>query len=415
VQRRAVRGNSDGMQKYLASGDGMMACLPDTNDYVFELRRGEGECCGFDPASFVSTYGDLAVMRSAAAGTVFDGVGNGVARFSSESSEPCPPSSAPTAWPTSFPTPKPTNVPTTSPTAKPTTSEPTRSPSLKPTDEPTPPPSPMPTSEPTSKPVTDGPTGRPSPAPSTTSPTEPPTPNPTQRPVPPTQKPSCDASYEDFNLCFAIDMSGSVCNQLSGYECYLCEPALICKSDGVDEGTCCNNFRDVIDFSKLMVDTLESTIPSDQSYSVVGFGDVATLASDMTNSDDALKALGDLEYLGGRTNHADAITICRNSLMGSSSSSDDRKNIILLITDDLPSEPRGAPQEDAERAANAAKSDGIFIVPVMVIAPQFTNILQAPLEYLQGISSDGAVFDVSDFGVLNSLRFALLAQVSCQV
>lgn len=210
-------------------------------------------------------------------------------------------------------------------------------------------------------------------------------------------------------------MSGSVCNQLSGYECYLCEPALICKSDGVDEGTCCNNFRDVIDFSKLMVDTLESTIPSDQSYSVVGFGDVATLASDMTNSDDALKALGDLEYLGGRTNHADAITICRNSLMGSSSSSDDRKNIILLITDDLPSEPRGAPQEDAERAANAAKSDGIFIVPVMVIAPQFTNILQAPLEYLQGISSDGAVFDVSDFGVLNSLRFALLAQVSCQV
>ena len=75
-----------------------------------------------------------------------------------------------------------------------------------------------------------------------------------------------------------------VCNQGSGYECDLCEPELICKSVDVDKGTCCNNFADMIDFSKLIVSTLEAEILADKSYTVVGFGRSTRLSLDSSNA-----------------------------------------------------------------------------------------------------------------------------------
>ena len=53
-----------------------------------------------------------------------------------------------------------------------------------------------------------------------------------------------------------------------------------------------------------------------------------------------------------------------------------------------------------------AKSEGIIIIPVMI--KQWLYV------YLERISSDGTVFDASNFDVLDSLQEKLLAQISCQ-
>ncbi len=84
---------------------------------------------------------------------------------------------------------------------------------------------------------------------------------------------------------------------------------------------------------------------------------------------------------------------------------------MLLITDGYPSEPKNMPRESAEVAATEAKSDGVFIIPI-AIQLQFSP---EPTPYLQSISSDGTVFDVSDFDLLDDIEEDLFAQVSCQV
>ncbi|KAL7538655.1 hypothetical protein ACHAWF_006162 [Thalassiosira exigua] len=157
-----------------------------------------------------------------------------------------------------------------------------------------------------------------------------------------------------------------------------------------------------------MIVTLEASIPSDQLYSIVGFGTEATSTTPLRSPRETLQALSELAYLGGTTNHADAINACASSFEGGVSG---MKNLILLITDGMPSDPRdGSPRAAAEEAAAAAKAEGTLITPVM-IAP----FSPEPITYLSGISSNGVVFDVSDFTVLDDLRENLLVQISCQV
>jgi len=183
---------------------------------------------------------------------------------------------------------------------------------------------------------------------------------------------------------------------------------LICKDSDVDKGTCCDNFNDLIEFAKALINSL-ATISDDASFTIVPFATDAKLASavdvffsDVASADSALASLDALTYTGGRTNHAKAINICRKSLEDGN-----RKKILLLITDGNPSEPENLPEIAATEAATNAKSEGIFIIPVM--------IKQWQQPYLQGISSDGTVFDASDFNALDTLLERLLEQVSCQV
>ena len=198
-----------------------------------------------------------------------------------------------------------------------------------------------------------------------------------------------------------------VCNSDTGFECLGCEPELICKDSDVDKGTCCNNFNDLIEFAKALINAL-ATISDEASFTIVPFATDAKLASavgflsDVASAGLALASLDALTYTGGRTNHAKAINICRTSL-----EDEDRKKILLLITDGNPSEPANLPEIAASTAATDAKSEGIFIIPVM--------IKQWQQPYLQGISSDGTVFDASDFNALDTLLERLLEQVSCQV
>ena len=195
----------------------------------------------------------------------------------------------------------------------------------------------------------------------------------------------------------------TVCNKGTGFECASCEPELICYDPDVGRGTCCNNFLYVLEFVKDMISTFGSFVAA-RSFSIVPFAADAELVSDLSTADEALASLDALTYTGGSTNHAAAINLCRTSL---ESSPEDRTNFLLLITDGSPSEPVFSPEAEAEAAAEEAKSEGIYIIPLM--------IKQEISLYLQRLSSDGIVFDASDFDDLPSLRETLLAQVECQV
>jgi hypothetical protein len=199
-----------------------------------------------------------------------------------------------------------------------------------------------------------------------------------------------------------------------------CFPELICHDDGVGEGKCCDNFFDVVEFIKLIVSRLGSSIPSEQSYSVVGFATDAAFATDatLTSGRTALDALDALAYTGGRTNHAAATRACHVALQAGE---EERSRFLLLVTDSgAPSEPRGAGRDargEAREAAALARADGVFLVPVL-ISPRSATSTALALEtgtYLRQLSSDGSVLEVSDFGLLGSLEESVLAQVSCVV
>lgn len=250
----------------------------------------------------------------------------------------------------------------------------------------------------------------------------------------PTANPTCRTLEQEFNLCLAVDMSGSVCNGDSGSDCLECRTSLLgsllpmffsseCRDGTVSEDTCCTNFANVKDFSSLVVDAL-GELPGENSFSVVQFATNAQLVSGRSTAARARAVLDGLDYTGGLTNHAAAIGRCRGSLAASPSgplSSDDgasvlpwapaaaRRDVLVLVTDGVPSEPAADPEGAAAAAARAARDDGIVIVPVF-IAPDNDG---SALSFMRGLSSDGEVFDVTDFASLDSVRDRLVQQVSC--
>mmetsp|Transcript_34842 Transcript_34842/g.61238 ORF Transcript_34842/g.61238 Transcript_34842/m.61238 type:complete len:931 (+) Transcript_34842:152-2944(+) len=278
------------------------------------------------------------------------------------------------------------------------TMAPTLYPTVSPTTSPTNSPSGTPSRSPSKRPTTS-----PSPAPTTRRRTR----HPTKLP---STKPTCSTEQE-FNLCVAIDMSGSVCNDGMGSECLECRSAFLpmfftseCRDRFVSEDTCCNNFANVKEFSSLMVNLL-GDFPAEKSFSVVQFATNARLVSGLSSTAQTLPVIGKLDYTGGLTNHASAIQMCQQTL----STFGSRKNFIMLITDGVSSEPEFDPEGAAETAAVSAKNDGTFIIPVF-ISPR--NDWSA-LAFMRRLSSDGKVFDVTDFDSLNSLQDRLVDQVSC--
>lgn len=208
-------------------------------------------------------------------------------------------------------------------------------------------------------------------------------------------------------------MSGSVCNDGDGSDCVSCPGATFlstigfaseCRDTSVSEDTCCTNFAKVKEFSSIMVNSL-GNFPAEKLFSVVQFATDAQLVRVLSSADDTVLTIDGLEYTGGMTNHESAIQTCQQTLPPY----DDRKNFIMLITDGLSSVPEFDPESAAEAAATNAKSDGSFIIPVF-ISPD--NDLSA-LEFMSRLSSDGIVFDVTNFDTLTSLQDRLIDQVSC--
>lgn len=217
----------------------------------------------------------------------------------------------------------------------------------------------------------------------------------------------CIAAGEDLDLCIAIDMSGSLCNRGTGYKCEGCFPENICNKDGVDLSTCCGNFHNVKEFAKLLISVF-GAIPSEQSYSIVGFATNTSFVSDLVpTSDEAFSSLDSLAYTGGVTNHGAAITSCQQTL--SNPDTAERKNMIILITDGNPTEPEDTAKEDAMAAASQAKEAGSILIPVMLTISSIDN---DTTDYMTELSSYGLFFNAS-LSALDSLEESLLSKVMC--
>jgi len=100
------------VEGYMTSTDGVSGCLPDGNEYVFEVKQSDrsGECCGFAPDSFEVTYGNIVVMQQrettgTSSVSLFSNTTESIegSTYFAERSEPCPsfnPSTMPTVSPT---------------------------------------------------------------------------------------------------------------------------------------------------------------------------------------------------------------------------------------------------------------------------------------------------------------------------
>jgi len=206
------------------------------------------------------------------------------------------------------------------------------------------------------------------------------------------------------NLCFALDMSGSICNGSTSSSCSNC-PNSCHEEDLFDQDTCCSNFAAMKSFSSAIVNALAEETDS-RAFSVVEFAATATSVIGLSSSSEATQELEKLAYSGGGTNHAAAITACQETL--DQSTDNDRENAILLITDGVATRPSGNPFQSAEVAADLAKEAGTMLVPVFVGLQT-----QEHLDYMAGLSSDGQVADVTDFAELSSLIESLVPKLAC--
>jgi len=222
-------------------------------------------------------------------------------------------------------------------------------------------------------------------------------------------------------------MSGSICSsskEALSFEsgCIGC-PSDTCRDDFVTEGTCCNNFAFIKGFASLMIRSL-SRFPADKTFSIVQFATEGRLVSMMESHVEALSTIDELYYTGGITNHAEAISLCRQSLSASlayqhfassassssSSSSSSHKSIMMLITDGVPTTPENDPEGTAMSEAIKARDEyGVFIIPVF-ISPRYDA---DAMFFMRGLSNDDKVFDVVDYASLDTLKDSLLEEVSC--
>eukprot|EP00984_Skeletonema_dohrnii_P014044 scaffold5867_cov81-Skeletonema_dohrnii-CCMP3373.AAC.1 len=299
-------------------------CIPSDLSYVFVVESTESpdECCSFDAAEYVVTFDDEVIAfvgangSSSGSNSIEQMILFGQTGITCASDSPSDiPSEVPSALPSVEPSMEPSEaisndpsvVSSEVPSNLPTTSHPSKSPSVSPT---IPPP---PTMNPTFIPTTKRPTTM---SPTTTRQkeeveTEAPTTKIEQKPVP-SLRPTCK-NDQKFNLCIAVDMSGSICSNESG--CIGC-PSDTCRDEFVTQGTCCNNFAFVKGFASLMIQSL-SNFPADKTFSIVQFATEGQLISLMETNDEALSTIDQLYYTGGITNHAEAISECRRSLSAS--------------------------------------------------------------------------------------------------
>lgn len=407
-------------------------CVSHSQEYAFRVysTNDSDRCCGFDPSSVsisflneVYTIPDDILLQSSFDYTVYFG----------ESEVPCSsdaPSAAPSSWPTFKLTYDPTRFPTVAPS---------------------PLPSPRPTKSPVNfiggcpeqfEPLSYYPIGKQiskdgivyecidyscgsfgfepgiedtslwrqgwliiGECEGTLSPSRYPTPSPTPRPA--VTSTTCTMK-SGFNLCLALDNSGSVCNFGVG-ECLLCEPSLFCSNlfSFLPRQQCCQNYVDMIEFSKLMILALDQ-FEADKSFSLVQFATTAQLTSGLSSSEETIDALDTMQFTGGSTDHADAIRQCQNSF--DMSPDPNRQNFIMLITDGLPSTTYLYPEVVAEEEASYAKESGTFMIPIFISE----NYDAYAGNFMTSLSSNGQFFDVTGFQSLDTLKDELVQTISCK-
>ncbi|KAL7522406.1 hypothetical protein ACHAWX_007092 [Stephanocyclus meneghinianus] len=455
-----VLGNRNGRSMQIEILQPLTQCIPSGKEYSFHVYSTDNpdSCCGFDVNSFYLRYDN---EQYSIADDLLLSYGDDVnyTIYVGERDTPCRSAAAqvetlssPSLWPTFQLSTDPSNSPTLKPTASPT-----KSPSSPPTPSPasTSPVTNLPTKQPLefvggcpeqfiplsyytigTQVESDGivyecinygcgsygfepgsnnstlwqqgwavigtcdgtrtPTSRPTVRVVTSSPTE----LPTTKPV------SC-TTKADFNLCLALDNSGSICG-FGIDDCLFCEPALFCSNlfSFLPPSTCCNNYADIIEFSKLMVFALEQ-FEAEKSFSLVQFATNAQLISNLATANVTLDVLDNVRYTGGSTEFGEPIRLCQQSF--ASSSDPNRKNFIMLITDGLPATTSPDPVIVAQEEADNAKSNGTIIIPVFI--SEYNDAYA--LAFMSSLSSDGEVFDVTGFASLDTLKDSLIEQVSC--
>lgn len=235
----------------------------------------------------------------------------------------------------------------------------------------------------------------------------------------PSLSPTCIID-EDFHVCLALDMSGSVCNDgRSNESCRGCGED--CNAGEFDMATCCSNFHDIVEFARTLITAMDE-MPTDQTFSLVRFADEAqrvTMTDDdgdgsTTTAGEARAHLDGLVYTGGKTNLKAGLTQCQETF--SSGSSRNHKNFIIVITDGAPSLPEPLPQKEALDAADEIKEDGTVIFPVFIdtrLDIAYAEERERDLQFMRYISSDDSVVDVASFEDLDNVRRAMLDQISC--
>lgn len=228
----------------------------------------------------------------------------------------------------------------------------------------------------------------------------------------PTPKPTCNDSKQEnqLNICLALDMSGSLCNEGDGGDCisWTGEPCDddVCRDYSFTQATCCSNFAAVKDFSSSLVTALEE-VSSGIQFSIVNFASDAEIASELSAGDTTLTTLDNLAYSGGLTNHESAIQNCQSTFENSTA---ERKNIILLVTDGVSTKPFIDPTGKAEAAATSAKDEGTTIIPVFISTS--TDKEQEGLDLMGKLSSTDEVVTVDDFDGLASISESLVIEVA---
>lgn len=240
-----------------------------------------------------------------------------------------------------------------------------------------------------------------------------------------------------FNLCYALDMSGSVCNNGKPLNCGNCSPYDDCRDTDPNDSSvwlfepeiCCNNFNDINMFAADMTSRLyDLTVGAAENVvadaatmgtSVVTFATSANVHGVLsTNVNDTLGSLETLSYSGGYTDHKDAIMKCQSTLpptniddSDSSSGSSSVQNFIILVTDGIPTRPSGDSETYAISAANSAKEEGTIILPVFINSAT-DNLDQ--LDYMKQLSYDGSsIWDISSFDSLNTIMESVTSRVLC--
>ena len=204
----------------------------------------------------------------------------------------------------------------------------------------------------------------------------------------PSTSPTCSGSK--FNVCFALDLSGSVC-----------------EADFDDDG--CKDYEKMKKFSMKMVEELDKIDAVEKRYSIVQFADDARVVSGLSAALGTITDLEGLDYTGGSTNTAAAFNECQSTF---DSSAIRRKNFIIMITDGVPTVPGNNPSDDAEDAATRVKTTGTTIIPIFI--QKVKNNDDDALDLMDRFSSEGKYFDISDFDSLDLLQERLVDEVSCE-
>ncbi|EJK77897.1 hypothetical protein THAOC_00239 [Thalassiosira oceanica] len=184
-------------------------------------------------------------------------------------------------------------------------------------------------------------------------------------------------------------------------------------SKEVDFDICFGKLMSIQDFTIDMVTALDS-FDEDKSYSIVQFASSGSLVQSSGDKNSTIDSVNSLVYTGGLTNHAEAIGRCRDALSGTP----DRNKYMLLITDGKPNRPQPtgptdpSPADAAIASADLAKGDDINIILVF-IATNSARRANPALDFMSKIDSDGEVFNITDFGSLETLVEELIEQVSC--